>query len=1093
MCQINGQRIEIGEIEHHLKINLPPEAQSAVELVAFLGETCVKALVVFLHLPHMPTTSNNEAEPKVLDHVDDGVRKICKRLEQALATALPSYYVPSLFMPVSSMPMTTSGKLDRKLLRKMAQLIPSEKLTTYRLVGQSGRAPQGVAETVLAKLWAVILNLSDNSVGAEDSFFRLGGDSLGAMRLVTACRKEGVLLTVGSVFAHPTLAAMAASCTLLDPTAAAEPEEDPLPFQLILEDVRSQLIEIASAEIGVFPDAIEDIYPCSRLQAGLIAISTKEPGAYVAETIYRLPRDVDIARFRKSWDTVYASEPILRTRIIHVDGSGFLQVIVRNSIQWQALRSVEDIRDADRHVPKSPGSPLATYTIVGEGTDCQFFVWTAHHAIYDGWSLPALLCKVESCYYAAQPSVASAAPFSRFIRYLSEIDEAESDSYWKTTCEGITASPFPQLPSPDHVVQASKRLKHRISIMRRPGSDITMPTTIRAAWGLLLSIYSSSNDVVWGETTSGREIPVHDIENIIGPTIATSPVRLLLDRQNSIEQYLSEVQKRSSAALSFQFAGLQHIRKLSSDTAAACQFQSLLAIVTGDGMKDPDGGLWSLQSTGTVGTNFFNYSLIFNCTVSKDSVDLEVSHDDQVLQPWLVQRLVDEFDHLIHCLNASEKQRQTLFELDLLNESDKRALISWNLKPANIIPKCIHNIIHQDQCIPRPSAIAIDAWDIGTMSYRELDERSTRLASKLVSLGVQPQSFVPICFDKSGWTIIAMLAILKCGAAFVPLDFESPLLRLREIVGDVGAQVMVCGRNYESLCHSIPCSTLVVERESTDRHAERLYTLPYVQSDSPAYVLFTSGSTGKPKGAIISHRSWVSSSTAFAPTMGLSELSRVLQFASYTFDACLIEIFSTLMVGGTVCVPDQAARTNDLTGIINKFGVNWATLTPTVVRTMQPTQVPGLQALILIGEPMSQQDLLTWADHLLLGNGYGPTECSAIATVNIMTSTTKPNNLGKAITARGWVVYKDDHDQLVPLGAVGELVLEGGGVGAGYLNDAEKTAKAFIEPPKWAANANTDSEKSVSSFYKTGDLVRYNEDGTLLVGFRLLNYGTHSC
>jgi amino acid adenylation domain-containing protein/non-ribosomal peptide synthase protein (TIGR01720 family) len=1078
--QLNGQRIELGEIEHHLKINLPAEAQSAVELVKFTDTKGTKALVAFLCLAEQPAGSVNDA-PSAIGELTEELRSTAKQMEQALSNALPAYYVPSMFVPVTTMPMTTSGKLDRKVLRKLAQSIPDDQLHVYRLAGKSGRQPSGHAEVTLARLWASVLNLGPDSVGADDSFFRLGGDSIGAMRLVTASRKEGIVLTVANIFAHPKLAEMAATAVLLSSDALLdEPEPDTVPFELLPEDSRRHIIDFAASECSVFPDAIEDIYPCSQLQEGLIALSSKEPGSYVAETIYRLPQDVDIGRFRKAWDKVIAAESILRTRIIYTEDRGFLQVVVRGAVEWQSISNLQDINETHRHLPARNGAPLVSYAIVGEGTDTPFFVWTAHHAVYDGWSLPALLSKVESCYRQDKQVSLASVPYSRFIKYLSAIDPKESDEFWTSMFEGITAPQFPQLPNPDYNVQASSQVEYHVSVARKSGMDITMPSMIRAAWGLLLASYSGSDDVLWGETNSGRDVPVPGVEDIVGPTIATSPVCLKLDRQSTIEQYLQGVQRQSSAALPFQFAGLQHIRKLSSETAVACEFQSLLAIVAGDCMKDPEGGLWDLQSTGTIGTNFFNYALIFNCTVTKDSVHIEAHHDPQVIQGWLVQRLLQQFGFLLKFLNSPQSAQHTLNDMELLNPSDLEVLAAWNGRPVNTINKCIHNVIYQEQCILRPAAIAIDAWDAGTMTYRELDERASCLASKLVSLGVKPRDFVPICFDKSGWTIVAMLAIMKAGAAFVPLDFESPLLRLREIVGDVKAELILCAPQYEKLCQSIPCKTLAIAREATEKQPGRLYTLPYVQSDAPAYVIFTSGSTGKPKGAVINHSSWVSSSTAFAPAMGISESSRVLQFASYTFDACLIEILSTLMLGGTVCVPDQASRTNDLPGVINKFQVNWATLTPSVVRTMQPSQVPQLKALVLIGEAMSQQDLLTWADRVMLGNGYGPTECSAIATVNIMTPTTKPFNLGKAVTARGWIVSKDNHDILAPIGAVGELLLEGGGVGSGYLNNAEKTAQAFIPKVKWTLGSNA-NDKGPRRFYKTGDLVRYNDDGTMMV------------
>ncbi|KAF2731994.1 nonribosomal peptide synthase-like protein [Polyplosphaeria fusca] len=1078
--KLNGQRIELGEIEHHLKLNLPAEAQSAVELVNFSGTRTTKALVAFLCLSEEPSSAVNEVKA-TCGPVTDDVRGLAKEAEVALSNNLPAYYVPSMWVPVTTMPMTTSGKLDRKVLRQIAQSIEEEKLHDYRLAGKSGRAPTGRVESNIARLWVSILNLSPDSVGADDSFFRLGGDSIGAMKLVTASRKEGIVLTVANIFAQPKLAELADTAVLLSvDDSHAHLETDTSPFELLPESFRREIVDFAASECRVFPDAIEDAYSCSRLQEGLIALSTSKPGSYVAQTIYRLPANTDLDRFRTAWDHVVAAEAILRTRIVFTEQCGFLQVVTKEPIAWRQLPDLQDLTETDRHLPATHGGPLTSYTIVGEGSPSPFFVWTAHHAVYDGWSLPALLSKVDSSYRQASPPTLSPVPYSRFIRYLSTIDQDQSDAYWNTMCEDLDAPQFPQLPGPDYKVQASHQLTHNVPISRRQGVDVTMPSMIRAAWGLLLATYSGSDDVLWGETNSGRDVPVPDVESLIGPTITTYPMRVKLDRATSVNQYLHQIQRQSSSALPFQFAGLQHISKISSDAAAACEFQSLLAIVAGDSMKDPEGGLWDLQSTGTIGTNFFNYALIFSCTVSAEGIQIEAHYDAGVVSEWLVKRLLQQFDFIINQLNATESMNQSLGHLDLLNPADQEVVAAWNDRPVNAINKCIHNVIFQDQVLLRPSAIALDAWDTNSMTYRELDERASRLASRLVSLGVKPQTYVPLCFDKSGWTIIAMLAVMKAGAAFVPLDFEAPLLRLREMVSDVGAELILCAPQYVNLCQSIPCKTLVVDQSATERQPGRLYTLPYVQSDTPAYVFFTSGSTGKPKGAIINHGSYVSSSASFAPAMGISSSSRVLQFASYIFDCCLIEILSTLIVGGTVCVPDQASRTNELPGVINKLNINWAALTPSVIRTMQPSQVPKLKTLILVGEAMSQQDLLTWADRVTLGNGYGPTECSVVATVNMMTPSTKPNNLGKAVTARGWVVSKDNHDVLVPLGAVGELMLEGGSVGAGYLNNPEKTAAAFVTNVRWTLGGKAQADSTTRRFYKTGDLVKYNQDGTML-------------
>jgi amino acid adenylation domain-containing protein len=1008
------------------------------------------------------------------------VRAAAKQVEVALATALPSYYVPSMFMPVTSMPLTTSGKLDRKVLRALAADVPESQLTPYRLAGKSGRAPSGHAETALARLWASVLKLSADAVGAEDSFFRMGGDSISAMRLVAAARQDGVVISVANVFAHPKLLDMAATVTVLSSEELTTSEADiVVPFELLPTNTntRERILGLAASECGVAPDAIEDVYPCSKLQEGLIMLTNKDPGTYVVQPIYRLPSDIDLACFKQAWQTVIAAEATLRTRIVYSEEHGFFQVVVREDLQWQTLADLTDIDEATRQLPAKNGAPLTTFTLVGENTTTPFFVWTAHHAVYDGWSWSALFRKVEACYHHAEQDMPATVPYSRFIRYISTLDQKQSDDFWLSNLDNMTAAQFPQLPSPDHRVEANGQLLHRVELTRHQDIEVTVPSMIRAAWGLLLATYSGSDDVLWGETNSGREASVPGIESIIGPTITTAPVRLRLDRRLTVHEYLRETQRQSSTSLPYQFAGLQHIRKLSSETAVACDFQAFLGIEAGDDF-DADSPLWKMESANTIGTDFFSYAFIFNCKVDQSGVAVETLYDNRVVEPWLAQRLIQQFDFVLRQFNTLSALNQKLSELNILNPADQHLIKTWNSKPVNIIDRCIHTVIAEDQATSRPHATAIDAWDTGVMTYSQLDERSSALAYKLMSFGVKPQQFVPLCFDKSGWTIVAILAVLKAGAAFVPLDFEAPVLRLRGIVSEVKAGLILCAPQYQDLCQSIPCETLAVDGDSTAPVRFPVGSLPRVPSDSPAYVFYTSGSTGTPKGAVINHYHWVTSSTAFASIWNITESSRVLQFASYTFDACLIEILSTLMRGGTVCVPDQASRTDNLAAVINQFKVNWTALTPSVVRIVQPSQVPQLKTLVLVGEAMSHHDLATWADRVTLGNGYGPTECAVVATFNIMTASTKPNNLGKALTARGWIVHKDDHHVLVPVGAIGELILEGGGVGAGYLNNPEKTAHAFIGDVKWSTGLLEDSSRL--RMYMTGDLVKYNEDGTML-------------
>ena len=243
-------------------------------------------------------------------------------------------------------------------------------------------------------------------------------------------------------------------------------------------------------------------------------LTNKDPGTYVVQPIYRLPPDIDIPRFKEAWKAVIATEATLRTRIVYSEEHGFVQVVIREDVKWQSLPDIQDINETTRQLPAKNGAPLTTFTLVGENTDSMFFVWTAHHAVYDGWSWTALFRKVEAHYRSEVQSIPTTVPYSRFVKYISSLDQKQSDDFWLSQLDNVTAAQFPQLPSPDHRVEANGQLLHSVQLTRNPGLEVTVPSMIRAAWGILLATYSGSDDVIWGETNSGREASVPGIESI---------------------------------------------------------------------------------------------------------------------------------------------------------------------------------------------------------------------------------------------------------------------------------------------------------------------------------------------------------------------------------------------------------------------------------------------------------------------------------------------------------------------------------------------------------------------------------------------------
>ena len=418
----------------------------------------------------------------------------------------------------------------------------------------------------------------------------------------------------------------------------------------------------------------------------------------------------------------------------------------------------------------------------------------------------------------------------------------------------------------------------------------------------------------------------------------------------------------------------------------------------------------------------------------------------------------------------------TLQNLDSFCDVSKKTIAKWNDKLPALSQDRIHDVIMRHALLTS-KADAIAAFD-GNFTYAEINKLSTKLAQSLIRLGVGPEILVPLYFEKSAWAIIAILGILKAGGAFVPLDPTHPAIRTRHLIANLKAKIIVSSRKYASQSVKLIENTVVVDQKSIDRLPSGAEHPSHVASNNTAYVLFTSGTTGTPKGTIIEHGAFCVSSAGFTKALSLDSTSRVLQFASYTFDASIMEIFGTLMKGGCLCIPEGDERLNNLAPIFNSFKINWAFLTPSVLTAsnLEPKEVPQLKYLILGGETVPPSVVEIWSSCLVLIGAYGPTECSVVATVNGSIANGSSANIGHASAGYTWVVDKYNHNKLVSIGCIGELVLEGPTLARGYLDEDEKTAEAFIVNPPWAVSEGKERKRRM---YKTGDLVRYNTDGSI--------------
>ena len=420
-----------------------------------------------------------------------------------------------------------------------------------------------------------------------------------------------------------------------------------------------------------------------------------------------------------------------------------------------------------------------------------------------------------------------------------------------------------------------------------------------------------------------------------------------------------------------------------------------------------------------------------------------------------------------------ENPNRTIDQLCVLSDEDHNQIQKWNAEPPEFVEECIHTTFER-QTIEQPRSNAVHAWD-GELTYSELDQLSSKLACHIQSLGVGPETTIPLCFEKSMYVVVAMVAVLKAGGAIALLDSSHPISRLEQIISQVGAKFMLTSAQHSGkLRHCVDLS-VQIDQAFLDSLPRSTGFQSNVTHRNAAYVVFTSGSTGTPKGIVIEHSAFASGAKQQARISRISSSSRVLQFASFGFDVSIMEIFTSLMFGACVCIPSDQARNGNVVDVLNDMQITWTFLTPSVVKLIRPEEVPYLETLILGGEPLTKLNVETWAEKLQLMNGYGPSECSVAAAAHrYVTRSTNSANIGEAIGGRCWIVNPSNYHQLTPIGAVGELVVQGPILARGYLGDSEKTRAAFVEDSVWLEGERW------SRLYRTGDLMRYNSDGTLI-------------
>ena len=424
------------------------------------------------------------------------------------------------------------------------------------------------------------------------------------------------------------------------------------------------------------------------------------------------------------------------------------------------------------------------------------------------------------------------------------------------------------------------------------------------------------------------------------------------------------------------------------------------------------------------------------------------------------------FREILH--HAVQVGNSPLIKKDLISKDDMHTMRSWNLALPFVRSDCLHDLVQRSVTL-MPDAEAVCAWD-GSFTYGELSVLSTRIAEHMVGIGIAHGTLVPFAFEKSRWTVVAMLAILKAGCAFVPLDPTHPAARLEEIVVDVDANIVLTAEYYASKVERLAKTVIVVSSKTADTFQEERtkVRLPLVNPQDPAFVLFTSGSTGRPKGMVHEHEAVCTHTIAHGEAIGYG-MKRVLQFSAYTWDVAVIDVFTTLVFQGCICIPSEEDRKLSISRVINDMQVDLAFLTPSFAALIDPKTVPTLRTLVLAGEALQQENVNRWADKVSLVQAFGPAEVGICMTTRVSMQS-RAEMVGLPLNCHCWLVDPENHDRLVPLGAIGELVVAGPSLTRGYLRDETKNKLSFFQDPPWAIGLSP----LYTRYYKTGDLLKYN-------------------
>ncbi|MCC5659230.1 amino acid adenylation domain-containing protein [Nostoc sp. XA010] len=1086
--KIRGFRIELGEIEALLAQH--PAIWESVVLVRE-DEPGNKRLVAYV-------VSKTEQSPTAAE------------LRRFLKQKLPEYMVPSAFVQLEALPVTANGKVDRRALP-----VPDTARPELENVFVAPSTPE---EKILVTIWTKVLGVE--KVGINDNFFALGGDSIRSIQVLSQAKEQGLSFSVQQLFKYQTIHELVQELkTQKTPENDITELELTQPFSLISQADKQQL-----------PNGLEDAYPLAMLQMGMIYHSEYSQDSAVYHDIFsfhlKTPFDVQLlqvaiqdlvnyhAVLRTSFELSNFSIPL---QLVHQQVEVPLQVEdwchLHHSQQEEALAAwfeAEKKRHFDWTHP-----PLVRFFVHRRTQETFNLALSFHHAILDGWSVASMMSEFFKRYLSllGEPVDYLSPQFSLAFRDFVALEQqaiasSSTGRYWS---ERLNDTTFTKLPRWS-VVQTNSNVREvgvqEVTLSPEifaglkqlaQSAEVTLKSVLLAAHLRVLNFLTGESDVVTGVAANGRP-EQSDGERVLGLFLNTLPFRLQFagGTWTDLVQKVFAAEQEMLPHRRYPLAEMQ--RNLGGEPLFETAFN-----FTHFHVYEQVLGLDNLQ---LLGGKFFeqtNLTFVAQFSVSPNSSDivLNLKYDSCELSSEQVNRISDYY---LRVLAAMAKEPQERYELQSFVSSEERhqLLVEWNKTEVEYpADKCVHQLF-EAQVEQTPNATAVIFGD-QRLTYAELNARANQLAYYLQILGVKPEVLVGLCVERSLEMVVALLGILKAGGAYVPLDPEYPTERLSFMLKDAKVSLLLTQQQFiERLPQHLAKLVCLDEAWSQIDQNNQDNLTSGVKPFHLANVIYTSGSTGRPKGVMVEHKGLCNLAQAQIQTFSVDSDSRILQFASFSFDASISEILMALGSGATLCLgtKDSLVPGKPLIEQLRNHGITHITLPPSALAVMAAEELPALQTMIVAGEACSAELIRQWSAGRNFFNAYGPTEATVCATIGkatpkaIAKCTLEDDkiSIGKAI-ANTQVYILDKNLQPVPVGVPGELHIGGVGLARGYLNLPELTQEKFILNPFQRGRGETENQSSnsvrvggasrreactkYSRLYKTGDLARYLPDGDI--------------